>query len=52
MPEDKRDVQRLIDACELHRTMTRLWRNQVWQKPLAVLAQWVGEAEQLGRRIG
>jgi len=52
VPEDKRDVQRLIDACELHRTMTRLWRNQVWQKPLAVLAQWVGEAEQLGRRIG
>jgi len=52
VPAYEQDVQRLIDACELHSSMTRLWRNEVWQKPLDVVLQWVTEAEVLWRRIG
>jgi thiamine kinase-like enzyme len=51
VPEDELEFQRLVDACELHKTMNRLWRNQVWKKPIEVVTRWVGEAEDLWRRV-
>ena len=50
-PRDSRSRDRLLAACELQRSMTRLWRNHVWQKPIGVVAGWVSEAVDSWTRV-
>lgn len=44
LPATSDEASRLAAACQLQRTMTRIWRNQVWRLPLTVVAGWVDEA--------
>ena len=45
------DRWRALAACDVHRTMLRLWRNQVWQLPDDSIEEWVAEAEREMERL-
>ena len=44
--------ERLFAACELHQTLYRLAFSKTWRVPPETVAQWVGEAGDLGSRTG
>lgn len=46
LPASPEALSSLLAACELHKTLYRLWRSSVWQKPIDAVAQWVAEAQQ------
>ena len=51
LPEDDRQLMRLIAACELHKTLYRLAHSRAWTLPAGRLAQWVAEAETFLQRV-
>ncbi len=51
LPADPHALQSLFAACELHKTLVRLWRSKVWQKPLDTVGEWVAEAQQWFSRV-
>jgi aminoglycoside phosphotransferase (APT) family kinase protein len=51
IPSSPRELASLIAACELHNTLHRLWRSNVWQLPIERVAQWVAEARAFMLRI-
>lgn len=51
IPSSPQELASLIAACELHNTLHRLWRSNVWQLPIERVAQWVGEARAFMLRI-
>jgi len=51
IPSNPRELDSLIAACELHNTLHRLWRSNVWQLPIERVAQWVAEARAFMLRI-
>jgi Ser/Thr protein kinase RdoA (MazF antagonist) len=44
LPRDEREFERLLAACELHKTLYRLAHSAGWNLPPATIAQWVEEA--------
>jgi hypothetical protein len=51
LPPDRRELDRLLAACELHKTLYRLARWRAWQVPGERVVQWVAEAERLRVRV-
>jgi thiamine kinase-like enzyme len=51
IPSSPQDLASVIAACELHKTLLRLWRSNVWQLPIERVAQWVAEAQAFMSRI-
>jgi len=44
-PANDRELRRALSACEIHKAMTRLWRNRIWRLPEDKVAGWIEEAE-------
>jgi aminoglycoside phosphotransferase (APT) family kinase protein len=51
LPQDGREFERLLAACELHKTLYRLANSSGWNLPPATVAQWVAEAAAFLRRV-
>jgi aminoglycoside phosphotransferase (APT) family kinase protein len=51
LPDDPAEMDRLLAACELHKTAYRLAHSRSWRLPLDTVARWVGEAGQLLARV-
>lgn len=51
LPQDDREMSRLLAACELHKTLYRLAHSPAWKLPLDRLAEWVTDAEILVKRV-
>lgn len=51
LPEDQREFDRLLAACEAHKTLYRLAHSGGWNLPAGILAQWVGEVEGFVQRV-
>jgi hypothetical protein len=45
LPPDDHDFDRLVAACELHKTLYRLAHSPAWNLPLDRLTQWVADAD-------
>lgn len=51
LPGDRRELDRLFAACELHKTVHRLAHSASWGLPIDTVARWTREAEQLLARV-
>jgi len=51
LPDDERQLARLVAACELHKTLYRLAHSPAWNSPPATLAQWMADSETFLRRV-
>jgi Phosphotransferase enzyme family len=51
LPRDGREFERLLVACELHKTLYRLAHSTGWNLPPATVARWVAEAADFLRRV-
>jgi hypothetical protein len=51
LPQDQGDFERLLTACELHKTLYRLAHSPAWNLPLATIAQWVTDAAGFMERV-
>jgi len=51
IPASRRDFDRLVAACELHKTLYRLARSQAWSVPIETVATWVTEAQRLASQV-
>ncbi|HEX7942025.1 MAG TPA: aminoglycoside phosphotransferase family protein [Gemmatimonadaceae bacterium] len=51
LPGDRRELDRLFAACELHKTVHRLAHSASWRLPIDTVARWTREAEQLLARV-
>jgi hypothetical protein len=51
LPRDGPEFERLLAACELHKTLYRLAHSAGWNLPPATVAQWVAEAAAFLRRV-
>lgn len=47
LPSDPGEVQRLLNACELHRTLYRLAHSKLWNKPIDYVADRIERAKRL-----
>jgi hypothetical protein len=51
LPRGEREFERLLAACEVHKTLYRLAHSAGWNLPPATVIRWVDEAAAFLRRI-
>jgi tRNA A-37 threonylcarbamoyl transferase component Bud32 len=51
LPEDEREFDRLLAACELHKTLYRLAHSPGWKLPLSTITQWITDAAAFMERV-
>ena len=52
LPRDDRNFDRLLAACELHKTLYRFAHSPAWKLPDEQLARWDDDAECFLQRVG
>jgi len=51
LPRDDDQFDRLLAACELHKTLYRLAHSPAWNLPQSTIERWVAEAAQFMQRV-